>query len=115
VAQRLKDKIAHRKFLNLQATRGERATYLNVQQISLTMREAETIDAILDRASVALPAVQDLLKDYRQEHSLDGCERFEQESIGDNAVVEVVDHRCGYCCLADKLLAALAQVAAPRK
>jgi hypothetical protein len=49
VAQRLKDKIAHRKFLNLQATRGERAAYLNAQQISLTMREAETIDAILDR------------------------------------------------------------------
>ncbi len=58
------------------------------------------------RAFVVLPALLDLLNDYRQEHGLDGCQRFEQESVGDNAVVEVVDRRCGYCCLADKLLAA---------
>jgi hypothetical protein len=67
------------------------------------LREADA------RAFVALPALEDLLKDYRQEHSLDGCQRFEQESIGDNSVIDVVDRRCGYCCLADKLLAALAQ------
>jgi hypothetical protein len=73
---------------------------------------AEEADA---RAFVALPALEDLLKDYREEHRQDGCERFEQESVGDNAIIEVVDHRCGYCCLADKLLAALAQADGPKE
>jgi hypothetical protein len=48
-ALRLKQKIARRKHLNFQATQGLRPVYLNSQQISLTMREADILDGFLDR------------------------------------------------------------------
>ncbi len=46
------------------------------------------------------------LKGYRADHESNlGCTAFEQDSIGDNAIVESVDLRCEECRLADLAIA----------
>jgi hypothetical protein len=65
------------------------------------------------RAFVALPALEQALRSYREgdeEHV--ECQTYEMESVGDNADIEQVDTRCDLCRSAD---AALAQADGPKE